>query len=203
MKLSQNFFNENEKYITPSQIIEFLYCKRFAYFMNCLGIMQNEEKRFKVQVGREIHNKREKQNRNYLRKKINSLNKEINVNLVSTKLGIRGKVDEVHTLKDGRIVPLDYKFAKYEQKLYNTYKTQLVLYSLMIEDVYDTICDKGYIVYCRNGNKLIEILITEKDKKYSLKTLKSYKKVVKGFFPAATKYKSRCIDCCYKNICIK
>jgi hypothetical protein len=55
IKSSQNFFNENQYYITPSEIIEFLYCKRFIYFMKCLGIRQYEEKRYKVQKGREIH----------------------------------------------------------------------------------------------------------------------------------------------------
>ncbi len=70
MKLSQSFFNENQYYITPSEIIEFLYCKRFIYFMKCLGIRQYEEKRYKVQKGREIHEKREKENRDYLRKKL-------------------------------------------------------------------------------------------------------------------------------------
>ena len=98
MKLSQNSFNEYDYYITPSEIIEFLYCRRFTYFMKCLGIRQYEENRYKVQIGREIHERREQQNRDYLRKKIGSCKKEISVNLVSRTLCIRGKVDEVHTL---------------------------------------------------------------------------------------------------------
>ena len=49
MKSFQNSFNEFNYYITPSDIIEFLYCKRFIYYMKCLGIEQYEEKRYKVQ----------------------------------------------------------------------------------------------------------------------------------------------------------
>ena len=31
--LYQNSFNELEEYITPSEIIEFLYCQRFTYLL--------------------------------------------------------------------------------------------------------------------------------------------------------------------------
>ena len=93
MKSSQSFFNEYQYYITPSDMIEFLYCKRFIYYMKCLGISQNEEKRFKVMMGREIHEKRATQNKDYLPKKIGSCNKMIGVNLISEKYGIIGNVD--------------------------------------------------------------------------------------------------------------
>src|SRR5690606_24494078 len=96
MKLSQNSFNENEVFITPSDMIEFMYCKRFIYYMKCLGIEQYEEKRYKVEKGRKIHEERRKHNRDYLRKRIGSVSKQLDVNLVSRRLGVRGKVDEIH-----------------------------------------------------------------------------------------------------------
>ena len=203
MKLSQSFFNENQYYITPSEIIEFLYCKRFIYFMKCLGIRQYEEKRYKVQKGREIHEKREKENRDYLRKKLGVVSKEISVSLVSNKLKTRGKVDEVLTLEDGTMAPLDYKFAEYDDIVYSTYLTQVVMYGLMIEEIYKEVVNKGFIVYCRNGYMVKEIEITDKLKNKVKTTLKEFIAVAEGHFPKATKYKSRCIDCCYKNICIK
>lgn len=203
MKSSQSFFNEYERYITPSDIIEFSYCQRFIYFMKCLGIQQHEENRYKVQVGREIHEKRGTENRDYLRKKIGSVKRENNVSLVSGKLGIRGKVDEVHTLEEGTMAPLDYKFAKFEERIYETYKNQIILYALMIEEVYHKSVKKGFLVYCRDQNRLEEIEITEKDKLDTIEYITEYQNVLKGYFPKATRHKSRCIDCCYKNICIE
>ena len=35
-------------YVTTSILLEYLFCPRFIYFMNCLCIPQNEDKRFKV-----------------------------------------------------------------------------------------------------------------------------------------------------------
>ena len=35
------------------------------------------------------------------------------------------------------------------------------------------------------------------------KDIRDYFKVMEGYFPKATSSKARCIDCCYRNICIK
>ncbi|HOV25389.1 MAG TPA: CRISPR-associated protein Cas4 [Pseudobacteroides sp.] len=202
MKSSQSFFNEYEYYITPSEVIEFMYCPRFTYYMKCLGISQNEEKRFKVQMGREIHQKRSVQNKEYLRKKINSVKRESEVNILSQKWQIKGVVDEIHLLEDGTMAPLDYKYAPYDGKIFETYKQQIILYSLMIEEIYGKIVKRGFLVYCRDGNKLVEVEISESDKSDALDNLTEFKKVLSGYYPRATKYKARCADCCYKNICI-
>lgn len=202
MKSSQSFFNENQYFVTPSEVIEFLYCPRFTYFMKCLGIVQHEENRYKVQIGREIHERRENHNKDYLRKRIGSIKKESEINLISHRWGVKGKVDEIHYLEDGTLAPLDFKYARYENKVYETYKIQMILYSLMIEEVYDKIVKKGFLVYCRDGNKLVEVDVSDDDKEDAIESLDEYKYVLKGYFPRATKYKARCLDCCYKNICI-
>ena len=200
---SQNSFNEYEWYITPSDIIEFNYCKRFIYFMRCLRIEQYEGRRYKVEKGRNIHEQRKRHNRSYLRKKIGSISKYTDVNLVSKEMKIRGIVDEVHELEDGTMAPLDYKFATYNDVIYLTYKTQLIMYALMIEEIFGKIVNEGYIVYCRGGNRLVKVDINPTDKIKTLKIIEEYKNVVNGYFPKRTRYLSRCTDCCYKNICIK
>lgn len=201
MKSSPDSFNEYVGYVTPSDIIEFLYCKRFIYYMKCLGIRQNEDKRYKVQLGRNLHEGKEDTNRNYLRKKIGSIRKLIEVPLVSEKRMIKGKVDEVNFFEDGSAAPLDYKFAVYKDITFKTYKTQMILYSIMIEEMYDISVNRGYLVYCRGGNELMEVPINPEMKEDALKTLEEYKKVLTGYFPSATRDKAKCIDCCYRNIC--
>lgn len=203
MKSSQSFFNENSYYITPSDMIEFNYCQRFIYFMKCLGIQQYEDKRYKVQKGKQLHELREKQNKGYLRKKLKIVDKQSEVQLVSEKFKIRGKADELLTLEDQTMAPLDYKFALYNDKIYDTYKTQMIMYGLMIKEVYNVDVNRGYLVYCRSRNKIIEIEITDKEEKKLIEKIKQYQDVLQGFYPKPTRYKARCNDCCYKNICIK
>ncbi len=77
------------------------------------------------------------------------------------------------------------------------------MYGPMIAEIYDNIVNKGFVIYCRNGNTIKEIEITEKEISTFENNLDEYKEILQGNYPKGTKYKSKCVDCCYKNICIK
>lgn len=203
MKLYQSLFNEFEDYVTPSEIIEHIYCPRFTYFMKNLAIRQYEEKRFKVQMGRKKHLDKKFQNVNQVRKRIKGVSKDQEKYLVSKNYGLKGIVDEVYLLEDDSYAPLDYKFAEYKDREFDTYKTQMALYSLMIEEVYKTKVNKFFLVYLRSKSLLKEIEFDDNLRKKCIKYVSDYKKVITGFHPKATASKSRCVDCCYKNICEK
>ncbi|HKJ32976.1 MAG TPA: CRISPR-associated protein Cas4 [Balneolales bacterium] len=188
--------------ITPSEIIEYLYCPRFIYFQNVLNIPQYEEKSYKAIRGRQIHEKKSRINKDYLRKKIGVKEKYQEEYLTNEYL--RGKVDEVLLLNDDTMSLLDYKFAKYKDKIFSTYKTQLYCYAWLIETNYNYPVRKGYLVYTRSQNKLIEVPITEKAKEKVKNCAKEIITIIqKNRFPKATRFKRRCVDCTYRNICIK
>ncbi len=149
--------------LTPSEIIAHLYCPRFTYFMIAMNISEYEEKRFKVMMGREVHKDKTQINKDYLRKRIGVTDKEIEVYLSSERLHIRGIVDEVLTLNDGTMVPLDYKFAEYKEREYKTCKIQSIAYGMLISENYSKPVKKGFVVYTRSKNKLVEIEFTPKD----------------------------------------
>lgn len=193
-----------EFYISPSLLMEYLFCPRFIYFMNCLCIPQREEKRKKVLIGRELHNERSKTNIDYLRKRIGCVGKEINVYLSSQELKIHGEVDEVLTLNDGTMAPLDYKFSEYRDFMFKTHRYQSIFYGLLIKENYKKEVKKGFICYTRSKNLLKEIQIKENDFEELKKFIKEIINIrLKSFFPRGTKNKAKCIDCTYKNICIK
>jgi CRISPR-associated exonuclease Cas4 len=188
--------------IYPSQVIEYLFCPRFTYFEYVLRIPQYEEKYYKVMKGREVHDEKLIQNKEYLRQRIGVVNKYLNQYLCNEYL--RGQVDEVLELKDGTMAPLDYKYAEYKERIFNTYKTQLVCYAVLIEDNFHKNVNKGYLVYIRSNNKIIEVDISDSDKI----EMKEYAKCIihiidRNFYPKGTKDKLKCIDCTYKNICTK
>lgn len=188
--------------VTPSDIIQYLYCPRFSYFEHVLDIPQFEEKSYKAIRGRHLHKRKQTINKNYLRKKIGATEKYQEQYLSNQKL--RGKVDEVLTLGDGTMAPLDYKFAKYKNRIFNTYKTQLYCYAWLIEDNFDKPVTKGYLVYTRSRNKLVKVEVKESDKqKVKDAAGKILEIVSKNYFPKATRYKKRCLKCTYRNICIK
>ena len=190
--------------ITPSMVIEYLYCPRFIYFLKVLDIAQNEETRYKVVKGREIHKYKELTNIEYLRKKIKVIAKLKEQDLYSDKYNMHGKIDEILTFDDGTMGALDYKFAEYKNKIFSTYKTQLIMYSMMIEDKFEKKVDRGYIVYTRSKNHIEEIKIIESDKNVIKKIIADILKIINtGYFPKGAKAKTKCDDCCYRNICLQ
>ena len=201
--MTANVLPESQLMITPSEVIEHLFCPRFTYFMNCLNIPQHEELRYKVQKGREIHKWREKVNRDYSWKKIGCVSREHSVYLASPKLRVRGIIDEILTLSDGTMAPLDYKYAEYQDFTFKTHKVQSTLYAMLIEEIYHKSVRKGYICYVRKGSKIKEIAYKKADFEDAKTTLDDIFNVIqKGYYPKRTKSSSRCCDCCYKNICI-
>jgi len=188
--------------VTPSEIIQYLYCPRFIYFEKVLDIPQHEEKSYKAMRGRQVHDTKASINKDYLRKSIGATDK-LQEQYLTNKL-LRGKVDEVLTLDDGTMAPLDYKFAQYKGKVYSTYKTQLACYSCLIEDNFGKEVNRGYLVYTRSKNKLIKVEIGEAQKQEVKECAKAIGQIIQNNrFPKATRYKKRCTGCTYRNICIQ
>lgn len=186
----------------PSQIIEYLYCPRFTYFEYVLCIPQYEEKFYKVTRGREIHDQKLERNKEYLRKKIGAIDKLTDQYL--GMVGLRGKVDEVLKLNNSTFAPLDYKFAHWKDKVFDTYKQQLYCYAVLIEENFNVQVEKGFLVYTRSKNKLIEVEIPPQAKEEIKESMQDMLDIIKGNkFPRATKFKKRCLNCTYRNICIK
>ena len=190
-------------YVTASVLLEYLFCPRFIYFMNCLCIDQNEDKRYKVLKGREVHEGKERVNIDYLRKRIGCVDKEIGVYMTSKKYHIKGEVDEVLTLIDGTMAPLDYKYAEYRDTIFRTQRYQSVFYGLLIKENYDRTVNKGFICFTRSKNLLKESEITDQD---FIELQEMIAEIIditqKCCYPKGTKYKAQCIDCCYRNICV-
>jgi len=173
-----------------------------VYFEKVLAIPQFEEKSYKAMRGRSLHEDKKTYNKDYLRKKLGVVEKLQEQYL--TNRFLRGIVDEVLFFDDKYAAPLDYKFAQYKDKVFNTYKTQLACYAWLIEDNFGKTVNRGFLVYTRSKNKLVEVEIDD-DLKNEVKM--SAEKIVhiieNNHFPKSTRYKNRCIECTYRNICIQ
>lgn len=199
----QNVGVESQIFVTPSEVIEYLFCPRFIYYMNCLHIPQHEEKRYKVLKGRELHEEKARINTEYLRKKLGVVDKEMLVWMASERYHIKGEVDEVLWLSDGTMAPLDYKFAEYQEFTFKTHRYQAVLYALLIQENYGKEVNRGYVCYIRSNNLVKEIQFTEKDFDCALDAVRGTLLITQtGFYPKKAAAKMRCIDCCYRNICV-
>lgn len=194
---------ESTPMLTPSEIIEHVFCPRFTWFMNVQRIQQNEDKRYKVLKGREVHERRTTENTSYLRRKIGVVKREISVYLASPELKIRGIVDEVLWLKDGTMAPLDYKYTNPREDVYNTHRIQLILYAMLIQKIYNNPVERGYAAYIRGGSQLIELPIEPEDMTEVRAMIDEIFTIIDtGRLPRRTRNRNQCLDCCYKNICV-
>ncbi len=186
--------------ITPSDIIQHLYCPRFTWWERAMRLPQFEEKNYKVMRGREMHDHKSGQNEEYLRRRLGVESKKVNVYLTNELL--RGEVDEVLFLKDGTAAPLDYKFARWEEKVYDTYRTQLICYAWLIEKQFGVKVNRGYLIYTRSKHHVEEIPIAEADIQSVRDVAERIRMVVeKNEYPKATQVRSRCVHCTYRNVC--
>jgi len=194
---------EPEIFITVSDALEYLFCPRFIFFMHCLGIAQREERRYKVLKGRELHECREKVNRDYVRKKLDCVRKEISVYLISQKLHFKGEVDEILFLEDGTAAPMDYKYAEWKETVYRTHKYQAGLYGLLIMEHYGVEVKRGFVCYTRSNHHVEEIVFRQKDFDRARQMVSEILMIIqRGYFPEGTKQKVRCVDCTYRNVCV-
>ncbi|HOH98581.1 MAG TPA: CRISPR-associated protein Cas4 [Candidatus Cloacimonadota bacterium] len=191
------------QFITPSEVIEYLFCPRFVYFMNVLRIDQHEHRRHLVNKGRDIHDLKLVQNKDYLRSKIGVKDKILDAYLSSEKYHLVGKIDEVLFLSDGSAAPLDYKYAYWENKVFETHLMQQSLYAIMIQENFDLAVNQAFLVYVRSKNHLEPIVITEQMKRKALVIVDDIFKIInEGSFPNAKAEVRKCEDCTYRNLCV-
>lgn len=190
--------------ITPSLVLEYLYCPRFIFFMLVQSIPQHESARYKVQQGREVHRIKSVTNTAYTRKRLGVVRKETEQELYAPALGIHGKVDEVLFLDDNTAAPLDYKFAVYKNRIFRTYRIQAAMYGLLIRENYGLPVNRAFLVYTRSRNHIEEVELTEKLYAEVEGVAGEIRLILQSsIFPARTRISARCPDCCYRNICVQ
>ena len=87
--------------------------------------------------------------------------------------------------------------------LYKTHKYQSALYGLMIADNYGVGVNRGFVCYTRSNHLVKEVKLSDKDFERAIGLVNEVLDIIqKGFYPAATKHKARCVDCTYRNICV-
>jgi CRISPR-associated exonuclease Cas4 len=188
--------------LTPSDLLEYLFCRRFTYFERYLQLPEFQERRAKVRRGRKLHAVREATNRSYLRKRLGVVDKRIDMSLASPQHYLRGRVDEVLFFADGTAGPLDYKFARDPGRVYTTLRLQSAVYGLLIREHFGVPVRRGYLVYTRSGNRVVELTYGPEDFRRVGRAVREVLEIIgRGKLPRRAPA-SRCADCCYRPICV-
>ena len=128
-------------------------------------------------------------------------NKEFSRELYSKKYHFHGKIDEILYLEEGTIIPLYYHNSKYTAREDEQYKNLMTLFFMLIEENYETECQKGYMLFLKDSS-LKKIECTDRDfeniKQYIAKTLEL---IETEKYPLEAEGGTKCRDCYYKKIC--
>jgi len=171
--------------------------------MQVMRVPQHEEKREKVLAGRNIHERKAEENAGYLRKRLDVKEKIIEPYLVSPRYHLKGIVDEVLITGSGEYIVLDYKFAEYKEVLFDTYKTQLSIYGLCIRDIYQAEMVRGFIVFTRSSNKLVEVPLSKDDYRKVAGILNEMLEIIQAeMYPKGKRSRNKCADCTYRKLCV-
>jgi CRISPR-associated exonuclease Cas4 len=187
--------------LTPSHLIQHRYCPRYTYFEHVLRIPQNEQKYGKVIRGRNVHDQRLERNKGYLRRRLGVVDRTDDCYLSAP--GLRGIIDEVLELEDGSFAPLDYKFAVWKGRVYDTYRLQLTCYALLVEANFSGPVREGYLVYTRSGSKVVPVPIGKTERAEAQRLIEDCRRVIEdNRYPKGTKNKQQCVTCTYRNVCV-
>ena len=188
--------------LTPSDLLEHQFCRRFTYFERHLMLPEFQGRREKVRRGRELHAVREQTNRSYLRRRLGVVDKRIDVTLTSARLHLRGRIDEVLFFADGSAGPLDYKFARDPGRIPPTLRLQSAIYALLIRENFDVPVPRGFLVFTRSRNHIVLIAYEPDDFRRVGRAVDEILRILElGTLPRRAPA-SRCVDCCYRSICV-
>lgn len=74
---------------------------------------------------------------------------------------------------------------------------------MLISETFRKPVKRGYICYVREGSKLKDVIYQQKDFERAIDIINEIFNIIQlGYFPRKTPQHNKCIDCCYKNICI-
>ena len=182
--------------ITAADLMNYAYCPRIVYFTRVINLPQT--KSAKQKKGLQKDNLFEK--RTYRSKTIKDydfgLVKKYNVPLENNEFVTKADciaIDEKNKLA----FPIQLKYSKKPDKIYQTQKLQLLFEAFLIEKVLGYKSPFGYIKY-ELSNEIVKVDLTDKSELFEV--IDKVKNIIKNeVFPEATKYKKRLIDNCYRR----
>jgi CRISPR-associated exonuclease Cas4 len=188
---------ESNPLFTITDLKQHIYCQRISYFHLCLPDVRPVTR--KMKIGGELHGAEQERAARRTMAMYGDVEGErcFDVNLVSSRLNLTGRVDELVIAGDELIV-VDYKIASRSGK---HYEVQLAAYAMMAEESYLLPAKRGFI-YLTKAKKAIEIQMSSQLRRMVEVALKEMADIQRTErMPEATEWRQRCLDCEFRRFC--
>ena len=184
--------------LTVTDLKQWMYCPRVAYYMRCLPNVRPTTYRMKSAT--EAHDdEADRERRRSLRTYgLASGEREFDVDVVSEELGLRGKVDLV-VRRDDEVIPIDFKDSS--SRAGRHFLIQLAAYGLMLEDATGLPARRGYLYFIPT-RKSQRVELTEDLKTAASTALTDIQEMIaREIMPEPTPVREKCRDCEFRRFC--
>jgi len=181
-----------------TDIKQYEYCPRVVYFSYLMPV--EKKTTFKMEHGKlaEDDVDRLEKRRGLKEYGLTSGERFFHVWLRSEKLGLSGKLDLLLHTPDGRF-PVDFKETR--SVVWKNHVSQLVGYSLLVEENYSCTVNLGYL-YFLPEEKVVPVAITREDKETARQVLQGMREMLeRESMPEPSQVEGRCEECEFRNFC--
>lgn len=189
---------DNLLYFTVTDLKQHAFCARVVYYERCLPHIRPHT--VKMDVGHQAH---EEEQKRAIRRTLSQYEeqggeRQFQVHLTSDDLGLTGELDELVMTTDGRVIPVDYKFAK---QVRSNHRIQLAAYAMLVESCWQTHVDYGYI-YLIPHRETVKVVINERLRNSVSMTLNDlHHMVATETMPPPITKPNQCMNCEFRRFC--
>ncbi|MBS7612587.1 CRISPR-associated protein Cas4 [Candidatus Bathyarchaeota archaeon] len=185
-----------EEYLTAVDVKHYAYCPRIVYFTHVLHLQERTTEA--MLYGSESHDESVIAP---VAARLRASKIIRDLELVSDRLKLRGKLDYLIVTKFNELIPVEVKWTEpIGEAVKRDHRLQLASYALMVEENFGRTVKRAVVYYTR-AKKLLSTPLDEDIKNEAKRTLKSiFHMISEEELPKAVKHK-RCINCGFKDYC--
>ncbi|MGB4705069.1 MAG: CRISPR-associated protein Cas4 [Candidatus Saccharicenans sp.] len=184
--------------LTVNDIKQYYYCKRIVFFNYVIPV--DKKPTYKMEHGRLMEEEiKQLENRRILKKyNIYEGERLFNLNMISEKMGLSGKLDMLIISPKGYF-PVDFKFTSafpHKNHLY-----QMCGYALLLEEKFHKDVTTGFI-YLIPKKDIVVFNLTENLKNDTINKLNEIRlMILSEKMPQPADSRRKCYDCEFRNYC--
>lgn len=190
-----------EQYLTAKDLMNFVYCPRIAYFELVMHAPQATTK--KEYEGRKIHGEfSKKSKRTMIIPDFPKSRKEYGISLTDPEMHLRTIIDCLILETDSKTAyPVQVKNSAKPRFIYRGQRLQLIAEAHLVEKALGYKVPVAYIKYLKDG-QMVKVSIDDQSRNELDHTIKQIKDMITTeVMPEPTKYRKKCADCCFINLC--
>jgi len=175
---------------------QYIYCPRIIYWYYCAPVKFHES--YKMKWGTEKHQeeKNKEIRRSFERYELQDAEMlfeyQVNTDILSGKL-------DLLLISNEKYVPVEYKFTRSSNSF--SHKVQLYGYALILQGIYNTKVDKGFLYYPRS-KEIIKVTINNSNFEKIYDIIGSINNIIENYeFPDVDSNESKCYGCEFNLFC--